>query len=72
MRRPLFAAGFGAIALLVAAASGLAAIWLAAGTALAAGFGWMLGGLPSGASRPESHTGNGPDGGSDGGGGGGG
>lgn len=70
MKRFALATILGGIVLLVGAAAGLAAFWLAAGTALAGGFGWMLGGLPSGPGA-ESQAGNGPDGGDSGGDGGG-
>ncbi len=72
MKRIVLTIFFAGIVLLVGTASGLAAFWLAAGAALAGGFGWMLGGLPSGAGS-DTNTGNGPDGsdsGGDGGGGG--
>lgn len=61
MKKPLFAAAFAALVLLVGSASGLATVWLVGGAVLAGGFGWMLGGAPSGPSGPDSYTGNGPD-----------
>jgi hypothetical protein len=67
MKRVMLAAGMGGLVLAVGAISGLGTIGLVAGTALAGGFGWMLGGLPSGPSEPGPHTGNGDGGGSGGG-----
>lgn len=75
MKRMLLAVLFGGVVLAVGGASGLALFWLAGGAALASGFGWMLGGLPGGASGAEGgsgHDGGGSgDSGGDGGGGGG-
>jgi hypothetical protein len=56
------------VVLVVGGTSGLGTVWLVGGTVLAGGFGWMLGGLPSGPSGPEPYAGNGTDGGSGGGG----
>jgi hypothetical protein len=53
----------GGFVLLVGAISGLGTIWLLGGAALAGGFGWMLGDLPTGASGPGIHTGAGQEGG---------
>ncbi len=71
MKRLVLVTFLAGIVLVAGSAAGLAAFWLAAGTALAGGFGWMLGGLPSGPGS-ESHTGDGHDGGDSGGDGGGG
>jgi hypothetical protein len=72
MKRLVFAVLLGGVALAVGGASGLAAVWLAGGTALAAGFGWMIGGLPGGAGADgSSGADDGGDSGGDGGGGGG-
>lgn len=62
MKRILLAAGMGGAILFIGALSGLGTFGLVAVTAMAGGFGWVLGGLPSGPSGPESHTGAGPDG----------
>lgn len=64
MKRILLAGFFGIVVLAVGSVAGLATLWLLAGTALAAGFGWMLGGMPSGPGS-DAHTGggNGGDGG---------
>jgi hypothetical protein len=64
MKRVLIVGGIGGIALLVGAAGALATLRLPAGTALAGGFGWMIGGLPPGEGGGEV------SGGGDGGGGG--
>jgi hypothetical protein len=75
MKRVLLTALFGGVVLVVGGASGLAFVWLAGGAALAGGFGWMMGGLPGGASGAEGgggHDGSGShDSGGDSGGGGG-
>lgn len=73
MKRIGLALLFGAVVLLVGGLSGLATFWLLLGTALAGGFGWLLGGAPGGPGQ-ESHGGAGAGetgGGGEGGGGGG-
>ncbi len=70
MKRILLTVSLAGIALFVGAVSGLATLWLVVGGALAGGFGWMLGGLPSGPSTADNTGAGGADGGGDGGGGG--
>ena len=62
MKRVLLAAGMGGIVLFAGAISGLGPIALLAGAALAGGFGWFLGGTPTGPSTPGPHTGAGDGG----------
>jgi hypothetical protein len=63
MKRILLALGLVLLVLVVGGSSGLGTVWLAGGAVLAGGFGWMLGGLPTGPSGPEPQAGSGPDGG---------
>jgi hypothetical protein len=62
MKKILLALGLVLVVLVAGGSSGLGTIWLAGAAVLAGGFGWMLGGLPSGPSGPEAHIGSGPDG----------
>lgn len=62
MKRVLFALGFGLLVVVVGSSSGLDSIFVYGGAVLAAGFGWMFGGLPSGPSEAGPHVGAGPDG----------
>jgi hypothetical protein len=51
MKRIVLTAFMAGVVAMAGALSGLAGFWIAAGAALAGGFGWMLGGLPSGPSQ---------------------
>ena len=53
MRRILLALGLGAVGLVASAAGGLATPLVIGATLLAGGFGWFLGGAPTGPSGPE-------------------
>ena len=62
LKKILLAFGLACVALLAGAGGGLGTPWLIGAAAAAGGFGWFLGGTPTGRSGPENYAGDGGSG----------